>query len=441
MRFLSSSMIFASSSLADVRLQVADPAHLDQGGRQEAAQPDVEDETTLDDLDDGAGDDAVLFLDLLDRAPGALVLGALLGQDQPALLVLLLEDQGLDLVADGDDLAGVDVVLDRQLARGDDALGLVADVEQDLVPVDLDDGAFDDVAVVEVLDGLVDGGEEVLGAADVVDGDLRGCSSCSSAGGHVEGAPLRTGVGGTGLGGLCSRRPRGPWSRAPDECPESDPRAGSGTVASQIKDNCSPRTRRARPPSLPVPRSRVKADCARPATPRRPSAPVPAGQDRGREQPCRRPRSTAAGHPPPEPSASARGNRRWWDGEARRLPGRTRRRSWRRRRLRLGPGGPARGRRAAARRRARARRPGGRLRRRPSARAGSPPMAHALPAIDLSAGMLSGATAQRSFRTGSAVRSSRPTRRRCRSPRTAFDLACSAYGAVPFVADSGADHA
>ena len=113
------------------------------------------------------------FLDLLDGAPGALVLRALLGQDQPAFLVLLLEDQGLDLVADGDDLVGVDVVLDRQLTRGDDTLGLVADVEQHLVAVDLDDGALDDVAVVEVLDGLVDRGEEVLLGPDVVDRDLR----------------------------------------------------------------------------------------------------------------------------------------------------------------------------------------------------------------------------------------------------------------------------
>ena len=83
--------------LADVRLQVADPTHLDERRGQEAAQADVEDQATLDDLDDGAGDDAVLFLDLLDGAPGALVLRALLGQDQPALLVLLLENQGLDL--------------------------------------------------------------------------------------------------------------------------------------------------------------------------------------------------------------------------------------------------------------------------------------------------------------------------------------------------------
>ena len=159
--------------LTDVRLQVADAAHLDERGREEAAQADVEDETTLDDLDDGAVDDAVLLLDLLDRAPGALVLGALLGQDQAAFLVLLLEDQGLDLVADLDDLGRVDVVLDRELARGDDTFGLVADVEQDLVPVDLDDDALDDVAVVEVLDGLVDRGEEVLFRADVVDRDLR----------------------------------------------------------------------------------------------------------------------------------------------------------------------------------------------------------------------------------------------------------------------------
>src|SRR5690606_27563471 len=158
----------------DVRLQVPDPPHLHQRGRQEATEADVEDEPTLDDLDDGATHDPVLFLDLLDRAPRPLVLRALLGQDEPAFLVLLLQDQGLDPVADRDHLRGVYVVLDRQLARGDDPLGLVADVEQDLVPVDLDDGALDDVAVIEVLDRLVDRGEESLLGAEVVDGDLVG---------------------------------------------------------------------------------------------------------------------------------------------------------------------------------------------------------------------------------------------------------------------------
>jgi hypothetical protein len=98
-------------------------------------------------------------------------LRALLREDQATLLVLLLEDQGLDVITNGHDLSGVHVVLDRQLARGDDALGLVADVEQDLVPVDLHDGAFDNVAVVEVLDGLVDRGEEGLLGTEIIEGD------------------------------------------------------------------------------------------------------------------------------------------------------------------------------------------------------------------------------------------------------------------------------
>src|SRR5690606_39827605 len=48
---------------ADVRLQVADAAHLDQRRGQEAAQADVQDEPALDDLDDRTGDDAVLVLE------------------------------------------------------------------------------------------------------------------------------------------------------------------------------------------------------------------------------------------------------------------------------------------------------------------------------------------------------------------------------------------
>src|SRR5690606_18093837 len=90
--------------LADVRLQVADAAHLDQRRRQEAAQADVQDQAALDDLDDGTGDRLVLLLEVLDGAPGTLVLGALLGQDQAAFLVLLGEDQGVDLVTDLDHL-------------------------------------------------------------------------------------------------------------------------------------------------------------------------------------------------------------------------------------------------------------------------------------------------------------------------------------------------
>jgi hypothetical protein len=169
-------------ALTEVRREVADATELDQRRGQEAAKADVDDQAALDDLDDGAGDDAVLLLDPLHVAPRALVLRPLLGEDQPALLVLLLKDQGLDGVADGDDLVRVDVVLDGELARGDDALGLVADVEEDLVAVDLHDGALDEVPVVEELEGLLDRGQEVVGGSDVVDRDLLGgrCGRCGS---------------------------------------------------------------------------------------------------------------------------------------------------------------------------------------------------------------------------------------------------------------------
>src|SRR3546814_4135640 len=46
---------------------------------------------------------------------------SLLRQEQTPLLVLLLEDERLDVVTDGDDLVGVHVVLDRELAGEDDA--------------------------------------------------------------------------------------------------------------------------------------------------------------------------------------------------------------------------------------------------------------------------------------------------------------------------------
>ena len=51
----------------------------------------------------------------LDRAPRALVLRALLGEDQAAVLVLLLEDERFELLAERHDLVRVDVVADRQL--------------------------------------------------------------------------------------------------------------------------------------------------------------------------------------------------------------------------------------------------------------------------------------------------------------------------------------
>jgi len=184
--------------LAHVGLQVTDPAQLHQGGGQEAPQADVQDETTLDDLDDRAGDHALGLLDLLDLAPGQFVLGPLLGQDQAAVLVLLGQDQGVQAVAQRHDLGRVHVVADRQLTAGDHALGLVPDVQQHLVVIDLDHRAGDELAVLD-LDharriGVVEAGAEIVLddlARDVV--PLR-----------IEG-PEQGLVGGRGIGD-CGRR-------------------------------------------------------------------------------------------------------------------------------------------------------------------------------------------------------------------------------------------
>ena len=157
---------------ADIRLQIAHAAHLDERSGQESTQTNIEDEATLDDLDYGAGDDAVLFLDLLDLLPGALVLCTLLGKQEAPFLIFLLKNEGFDGVADLDDVIRIDVVLNREFLGGNDTLGLVANVKKNFIVVDLDDSSFDDVAVIEVLDRLVYCGEQGFLIADIVDGNF-----------------------------------------------------------------------------------------------------------------------------------------------------------------------------------------------------------------------------------------------------------------------------
>ena len=129
-----------------VHVQVLDATQVDQRRRQEAAQADVQDQAALDNLDNLAGDGLASLELLLNADPGALVLGTLLGQDQTAVLVLLLQDQSLDLVAEIDDLGRIGVLADGQLADGHNALGLESDVHQHLVMLDLDNRAVDQVA-------------------------------------------------------------------------------------------------------------------------------------------------------------------------------------------------------------------------------------------------------------------------------------------------------
>src|SRR3954462_3121851 len=85
----------------------------------------------------------------LDAAPGLLEARALLGEDEPAVLVLLGQDERVHLLAELDLVMRVDRLADGQLVDRDDPFGFVADVDEDLVVVDPDDMAGEDVALLE----------------------------------------------------------------------------------------------------------------------------------------------------------------------------------------------------------------------------------------------------------------------------------------------------
>ena len=160
--------------LAHELVEVLDAADVDQRGGQEAAHAEVDDQAALDDLDDRALDGLAGLGGGLDAAPRLLEAGALLGQDQAAVLVLLGEDERVDLLAELDLVGRVDRLADRELVGEDDPLALVADVDEDLVLVDAHDLAGDDVALLEgddrgvvVGDDLaVDLDQEAVGALD-----------------------------------------------------------------------------------------------------------------------------------------------------------------------------------------------------------------------------------------------------------------------------------
>src|SRR4029077_5654639 len=121
---------FAFERLAHELVEVVDAADVDQRGGQEAANAEVEDQAALDDLDHAAFDRLAGLGGGLDATPGLLEASALLGENEAALGVCLGEDEGVDLLAELDLVAGVDRLPDRELVGGDDPLRLVADVDK-----------------------------------------------------------------------------------------------------------------------------------------------------------------------------------------------------------------------------------------------------------------------------------------------------------------------
>jgi hypothetical protein len=161
---------FGLNGLADVGQKIADSTKLDERRRKESPKTDIDDKTALDHFDNWTLDHAVGFFDLLDRAPGPLVLRTLLGEDEATLFVFFGENECFDDFAQGHNLGGVDVVADAELSCRDDTFALEADVEKNFVTVDLDDCAGNDVTVLE----FNDRGTDVIlkGSGKVVRSDL-----------------------------------------------------------------------------------------------------------------------------------------------------------------------------------------------------------------------------------------------------------------------------
>src|SRR5512133_501605 len=135
--------------LAEKLVEVLHAADVDQGGGQEAAHAEVEDQAALDDLDHPAEHGLLRLGRSLDRLPGHLEAGALLRQDQAALGVLFRQHERVDLVAERDLVRGAHRAPDRELGDRDHALRLVADVDEHLVLVDAHDSAVDDLPLVD----------------------------------------------------------------------------------------------------------------------------------------------------------------------------------------------------------------------------------------------------------------------------------------------------
>src|SRR3954467_13272019 len=145
----------ALDRLAEELVEVLHAADVDQRRGQEAAHAEVDDQAALDDLDDAAVHGLARLGGGLDAAPCLLEARALLRHDQPAVLVLLSEDERVDLLAELDLVVRVGGLADRELVGGDYAFALVADVDEDLVLVDADDFARDHVAFREGDEGRV----------------------------------------------------------------------------------------------------------------------------------------------------------------------------------------------------------------------------------------------------------------------------------------------
>ena len=130
--------------LPDEAVEGVDVSRSHVGGGQEAAQPKIDDESTLHPVGDHGAEHLALLVGIDDSAPDALVVGSLLGEHWVAFIVFRANDIYGDAVAHLQDLAVVGGGPVGELGHRDMPLGLGADVNQRAVIVHVDDKPFDD---------------------------------------------------------------------------------------------------------------------------------------------------------------------------------------------------------------------------------------------------------------------------------------------------------
>src|SRR5690606_559208 len=201
-------------ALAHVGVEVVHAPHVHLAGGQEGAHAQVRHQAAAHLLDDLHLDRLLLLEDLLEQVPGALLVGALLREDDGVVGDVGPDDVDLDLVAGLEILGGFLLVrLElEQLVVGEDAFDLGADVDDDAFLLQHDDLTGGDHAAV---DGLA--GELLVGRRqDVLHGDLAvvvvGFLGHEARG--AAGRAGRRGHGGLGADGLLDHRVEGRLGRS-----------------------------------------------------------------------------------------------------------------------------------------------------------------------------------------------------------------------------------
>ena len=135
--------------LAEELVEVLHTANVDQRRRQEAAHAEVEDQTTLDDLDHAAVDRFPGFGGALDVFQASSNRARFFERIRRPSASSFVSTSASTAVAERHFVGRVDRPPDRELGDGDDPLRLVADVDQHLVLVHPDDGAVHDLPLVD----------------------------------------------------------------------------------------------------------------------------------------------------------------------------------------------------------------------------------------------------------------------------------------------------